>query len=159
MEHWNKIYILKSLTKILNHLDHIKWHRNCAYLWLFCRQSQDLVVPKETEAFRKVFYNFLQILPKKSLGSVLFSRDGWVIANILLFSALLKSIRAELHLYSWWLKCFYSQRKFLGTDRGNILPGNLCIIKTNVRHKRKTIFSIKKYLPIQYMISSCSKNS
>ena len=27
--------ILKSLTKKLNHLDHIKWHRNCANLLTF----------------------------------------------------------------------------------------------------------------------------
>ena len=46
----------------------------------------------------------------------------------------------------------------MGTDRENIIPGNLCIMKANVRYRQKAIFSIKKYLPIQYMISSCSKN-
>ena len=32
-------------------------------------------------------------------------------------------------------------------------------MKANVRHQQKAIFSIKKYLPIESMISSCSKNS
>ena len=34
------------------------------------------------KVFKKVFDNFLQILVKKSLGSVLFSRDGRAAANI-----------------------------------------------------------------------------
>ena len=46
------------------------------------------------------------------------------------------------------LKC-HSHRKSLGTDKENIHAGNLCIMKTNIRHQQKTIFSIKKYLPIQ----------
>ena len=61
------------------------------------------------EVFRKVSYHFLQILAKKSVGSLLFSRDGWVIANILLFSALLKCAKGELYfplkniyLYNLW---------------------------------------------------------
>ena len=44
----------------------------------------------------------------------------------------------------------------MGTDRENIIPGNLCIMKANVRCRQKAIFSIKKYLPIQSVISSCS---
>ena len=59
--------------------------------------------------FRKVSYHFLQILAKKSVGSVLFSRDGWVIINLLLFSALLKCAEGELYfplkniyLYNLW---------------------------------------------------------
>ena len=47
----------------------------------------------------------------------------------------------------------------MGTDRENIVPRNLCIVKANVRYQQKAIFSIKKYLSIQAMISSCSKNS
>ena len=47
----------------------------------------------------------------------------------------------------------------MGTDRENIVPGNLCIMKANVRYQQKANFSIKKYLPIQSMISSCCKNS
>ena len=58
-----------------------------------------------------------------------------------------------------FLNCYYSQRNFLETERGNILPGNLCIMKANVRHQQKAIFSIKKYLTIQSMTSSCSENS
>ena len=45
----------------------------------------------------------------------------------------------------------------MGTDRENIVPGNMCIMKANVRSTK--FFSIKKYLPIQSMICSCSKNS
>ena len=63
-----------------------------------------------------------------------------------------------LHLSSWILKCYYSQRNLMGTNRENIVPGNLCIMKANVRYRQKAIFSIKKYLPLQSMISSCSKN-
>ena len=32
-------------------------------------------------------------------------------------------------------------------------------MKANVRHQQKAIFSIKKYLTIQSMTSSCSENS
>ena len=39
---------LKSLTQIINQLDPINWHRNCANLSSFSRQTQDIVVPKET---------------------------------------------------------------------------------------------------------------
>ena len=45
------------------------------------------------------------------------------------------------------------------TDRENIAPGNLCIMKANVRYQQKAIFSIEKYLPIQSIISSSSKIS
>ena len=47
----------------------------------------------------------------------------------------------------------------MGTARENIVPGNLCIMRVNVRYQQKKIFSIKKYLPVQSMIPSCSKNS
>ena len=46
----------------------------------------------------------------------------------------------------------------MGTDRENIVPGNLCFMNENVRYQQKAIFSIKKYLPIPVMISNCSKN-
>ena len=46
---------------------------------------QEVVVPKETKIFKKVFYNFLQILAKKNLGLVIFIRDGWLTANIYTF--------------------------------------------------------------------------
>ena len=42
----------------------------------------------------------------------------------------------------------------MGTGRENIVPGNLQIMKANVRYQQKAIFAIKKYLPIQSMISS-----
>ena len=46
----------------------------------------------------------------------------------------------------------------MGTDRGNIVPGNLSIMKANIRYRQKAIFSMKKYLPIQSAIFGCSKN-
>ena len=57
-------------------------------------------------------------------------------------------MKFALHLSSWRLKCYYSQRNSMGTDIGN-----------NKKNRQKAIFSIKKYLPIQSMISSSSKNS
>ena len=68
-------------------------------------------------------------------------------------------LKCALHLSSWRLKCYCSQRNSMGTDRENIAPGNVCIMKPNVRYRQKAIFSIKKCLPIQSVISSCSKNS
>ena len=75
--------------------------------------------------FRKVSYHFLQILAKKSVGSLLFSRDGWVIANILLFSALLKCAKGELYfplknnyLYNLW---YLAVLKTLNTHGGFML--------------------------------------
>ena len=31
----------------------------------------------------------------------------------------------------------------MGADRENIVPGNLCMLKANVRYRQKTIFSVK----------------
>ena len=53
-------------------------------------------------------------------------------------------LKYTLHLSSWRLKCYYSQRNSMGTDRENIVPQNLCIMKANVRYQQKVIFSIKK---------------
>ena len=65
-----------NYTKKPNHPDHINQTRNCANPRLLCRQIQDAVVPKETSKFSKrssmIFCRFSR---KKSLGSVLFSRD------------------------------------------------------------------------------------
>ena len=47
----------------------------------------------------------------------------------------------------------------MGTDRENIVPGDLYIMKGNIRYQQKAIFYIKKKLPIQSKIYSCSKNS
>ena len=44
------------------------------------------------------------------------------------------------------------------TDRENIFPGNFCFMTANIRHQQKATFSVKKYLLIQYMISSWSEN-
>ena len=33
-----------------------------------------------------------------------------------------------MHLCSWRLKCYDNQRNSVGTDRENVVPGNLCII-------------------------------
>ena len=33
-----------------------------------------------------------------------------------------------LWLFSWRLKCYYNQRNSVGTDRENVVPGNLIII-------------------------------
>ena len=79
-------------------LDHIIWQINCANLWLFSTQIQDVAVPKETWKFSErspiIFCRFSK---KNRLGSVLFSRDGRVITNILLFLALLKCAKGELY--------------------------------------------------------------
>ena len=79
---------------------------------------------RNMEVFRKVSYHFLQILTKKSLGSVLFSRDGRVITSILLILALLKCANGELnfplknnYLYLWYLAVL----KTLNTHGGVIL--------------------------------------
>ena len=37
-------------------------------------------------------------------------------------------LKCALHLSLWRLKCYYNQRNSVGTDRENIVPGNLCII-------------------------------
>ena len=37
----------------------------------------------------------------------------------------------------------------MGTHRENIIPGNLCIMKANVRYRQKVIFSIEDYFLIQ----------
>ena len=77
------------------------------------------------EVFRKVSYHFLQILAKKILGSVLSTRDGRVITNILLFLALLKCAKGELYfplknnyLYNLW---YLAVLKTLNTHGGVIL--------------------------------------
>ena len=62
-------------------------------------------------------------------------------------------------LSSWRLKCHYGQRNSVETDRENIVPGNLCIMKANVRYRQEAFCSVKKYLPIQSVIRSCSKDS
>ena len=47
----------------------------------------------------------------------------------------------------------------MGTDREYIVPGNLGIMKANVRYQKKPSFLLKKYLTKQFRISSCFKNS
>ena len=37
-------------------------------------------------------------------------------------------LKCALQLSSWRLKCYYNQRNSVGTDRENVVPGNLCII-------------------------------
>ena len=37
-------------------------------------------------------------------------------------------LKCALHLSSWRLKCYYSQRNSVRTERENIVPGNLCMI-------------------------------
>ena len=87
------------------------------------------------EVFRKFSNHFLQIFAKKKgfLALVLFSRDGQVITNIFLFSALLKCVKGELYfplkniyLYNLW---YLAVLKTLYTHGGVILtlsfPGNI----------------------------------
>ena len=64
-----------------------------------------------------------------------------------------------MQLSSWKLKCYCSQTNSVGTDRENIVPGKLCIMKSNVKYWQKVTFSIKKYLPIQSTISRSSETS
>ena len=59
------------------------------------------------------------------------------------------SLKYALHVSSWRLKCHSSQKNSMGIGRENIVPGNLCVMKANVRYRQKTIFSIKNYSPIQ----------
>ena len=66
-----------------------------------------------------------------------------------MFSALLKCAKVELHVSSRRWKCWYIPHNSRGTDREDILPGNLCI-----RHQQKTIC-----LPRQSMISGCSEKN
>ena len=70
---------------------------------------------------------------------------------------LLYFLKCALHISSWRLKCYYTQRNSMLTDRENIGPGNLCIMKATVRYRQKAIFFIKKYLPMQSAMSSFSK--
>ena len=44
------------------------------------------------------------------------------------------------------------------THNKNIPPGNMCIIKTNVRQQQKAIFFIKKNIYLCNLISSCSED-
>ena len=77
------------------------------------------------EVFTKVSYHFLHVFAKKSVGSVLFSKDGRVITNILLFSALLKCAKGELYFplkkYLLIQSMNLAILKTLNTDRGIIL--------------------------------------
>ena len=63
---------------------------------------QDVAAPKETWKFSErspiIVCRFSQ---KKSLGSVLFSRDGQVITNILLLLALQKCAKFELYFRTY----------------------------------------------------------
>ena len=153
MEHWNNSQIF-NYTHITN--KDLK-PSGSHYMAKKITQISDFLVDKYKTLLLPpiIFWRFSQ----KKVYGLLFIKDGRVITNILLFSAFLKCAKVELHLSSWQLKCCYIQKNSPGTDRENMLPGNLCIIKMNVRHQRKAIFSMKKYLPIQSMTSSCSKNS
>ena len=73
-----------------------------------------------------------------------------------------------------WHSCFpvnfakFSRTPFLQNISGRLLfkryygqrnsLANSCLIKANIRHRQKAIFSIWKYLPTTPMISSCSEN-
>ena len=52
-------------------------------------------------------------------------------------------LKCALHLSFWRFKCYCSRRNAMGTDRENIVPGNLCIIKANVRYRQKPSFLLK----------------
>ena len=56
---------------------------------------------------------------------------------------LLYFLKCALHISSWRLKCYYTQRNSMLTDRENIGPGNLCIMKATVRYRQKAIFLLK----------------
>ena len=70
---------------------------------------------------KQVFYKPLQILEKKSLGSVLFSMDGWVIANTFFFlwPILCWLLKIEL------LQCKHNSNASIMHSAGDILPSLL----------------------------------
>ena len=49
-------------------------------------------------------------------------------------------LKCALHLSSWRLKCYYNQRNSEGTDRENVVPGNVCIIESLIKsdHCKRT---------------------
>ena len=80
---------------------------------------------KKHVSFQKDPLSFFADSRQKSLGPVLFSRDGRVITNILLFLALLKCAKGELYfplknnyLYNLW---YLAVLKTLNTHGGVIL--------------------------------------
>ena len=60
-------------------------------------------------------------------------------------------VKCTLHFPSWRLKCW--QRKYF--SRKFVHHESKCWVST----KNVSIFSMKKYLPIQFMIPSCCRNS
>ena len=92
---------LTLLTKQLKHLDQIKWHRNCANLWLLSRQIEDVVISKETSKISK----------RSPIIFCRFSPKKWNLAGT--FSLLLNCAKVGLRLSSWWFKCYYSQKNSL----------------------------------------------
>ena len=133
-------------------LDHIIWQINCANLWLFSTQIQDVAVPKETWKFSErspiIFCRFSK---KNRLGSVLFSRDGRVITNILLFLALLKCTKGELYFplknnYLYNLR-YLAVLRTLNTHGGVILTLSF---PDNINFSGKTAFKIVSYFSAHY---------
>ena len=63
-------------------------------------------------------------------------------------------LKCALRISLWRLKCYYSQRNSVETDRKNIVPVKLCTVKANISCQQKAIFSLNKYLPVQSTIST-----
>ena len=99
---------LKSLTKKLNYLFHIKWHRRRKSLTfskqIYCKSSI-------------IFCRFSQ--KKKRLVSLLFNRDGRVAANrnVFCFLALGKNLAFEsFQLFNFAYCLFFNRTKLFETN-------------------------------------------
>ena len=58
------------------------------------------------------------------------------------------------------IKMLLYSKNSLETERKNVISGNLCIMKANVRRRQRSYLSLyKEDLPIQSIISGCSENS
>ena len=55
------------------------------------------------------------------------------------------TLKCALQLSSWRLKCYYNQRNSVGTDRENVVPGNLIII-----WKLNEAWPLKKTLTVTF---------
>ena len=75
-------------------------------------------------------------------GSGFYSTEVFLAASFFMYLSIFKYLRAVS--FFTVIKSYCSQRNSLGTERENVLPGNLCIMKANVMHQQKAVFPIKK---------------
>ena len=69
----------------------------------------------------------------------------------------MKYAKVKDHIFWWWLKCYYSQRNSLGTDRESIVPEIGSTWKRMLYINKKSIFAIKNiYLYNLWYVSALS---